>query len=99
MWRSEGLRKALEAPAVASMAIAPFRSPPSASDAAATIRPSANTSGSGERWRSSAQSSATFLGLCSALWQSMRIGRCSVASLSSPKAVRWRTASRHLPTR
>ena len=43
-WRSEGCER-LEAPAVDSMAMAPLRSPESARDAAATMRPSASTSG------------------------------------------------------
>ena len=72
------------------MAIAPLRSPLSASEAAATIRPSARTSGSGELCRSSPHSSATFFGLSSARWQSMRTGRCSVESLE--RAVRVQVA-------
>ena len=78
--------------AVASMAMAPLRSPASANAAAATILPSARTSGSGELCRSSAHRSATFLGLCRARWQSMSTGRCSVESLSVPRACRWRAA-------
>ena len=45
------------------------------------MRPSASTSGSGELWRSSVHSSATFLGLRRARWQSMSTGRCSAESV------------------
>ena len=93
------MRSALDAPAFASMAMAPLRSPESASDAAATIRPSASTSGSGELWRSSLHSAATFLGLCMARWQSIRTGRCSVESLNVPNAWRWPAAERQRPLR
>ena len=86
MWRSEGFRSAFDAPAAASMEMAPLRSPGVARDAAATILPSASTSGSGELCRSSLHSSATFFGLCSARWQSISTGRCSAESLSVPNA-------------
>ena len=67
----------------------------SASDAAATIRPSASTSGSGELCRSSAHSSATFFGLCRARWQSISTGRCSAESLKPPE--RLQVAGRRAP--
>ena len=42
------------------------------------MRPSASTSGSGELWRNSLHSSATFLRLWRARWQSMTTGTWSV---------------------
>ena len=99
MWRSEGFRSALDAPAVASMEMAPLRSPVSAREAAATILPSARTSGSGELCRSSLHSSATFFGLCSARWQSISTGRCSVESLSVAERLQVAVASRQRPLR
>ena len=93
---AQGLRSP---PAVDSMAMAPLRSPASASEAAATIRPSASTSGSGELCRSSAHSAATFFGLCSARWQSISTGMCSVESLRRPKASRCPAAKRQRPLR
>ncbi len=102
-WRSDGLfRRAFDAPSRRQHGDGPVEvALASATDAAATIRPSARTSGSGELSRELGplQGGHLSFGLCSARWQSISTGRCSLSrsTARTPRGARPPSATGHAP--